>query len=545
MATKYPSGIDDNLSLPRAIDLITPVSAEVVNDLRDTIIAIENELGINPSREFGNVSDRLDSITYLIGTGGAAGGNVAVQNEGSTVLTTAKTLNFIGANVNVTDAGSCQANIEINSDIQVVQETIIVNPLDVNTFKLSTTPSDADTVQMFVNGIKQKYGKDYTVSGNTVLFISPDLTMLTAFEVEFFYVVTGGIAYQESPIVSLNKTVFTLNNNPINGSVVQMYINGQKQQYGTDYTVTDITVTYSGSLVLSGTDDVEFWYISAAAVCNGQNGELFVKDEGVQVGGFIRYIDFVGAGVTVTSLTPNEVIVTIPSLTEPTFAEDGYIPIASNEDFTYIGGANVNDVLTWDGTQWISKSPNIVKFVHEEVSVDINGQTDFELSYEPADSYDGYDSVIMTLNQLVIHASDISISGSTVTYSGIPTTITTDVVTFYYPVSNLNGSSISPLPGTVTVVAASSPSLISKSNNYVFVDTSNASWSNGDDITLPAIIPVAGTKVFIKDIGGQALTKNIDVVGNGQTIDGAISYTLNTNYESLTLVSDGNNWSII
>jgi len=316
VATKYPSGIDDNLSLPRAIDLVTPVKAEVVNDLRDTIITIENELGIDPSREFGTVRARLDAITDLIGTGGVSGGSVAVQDEGSTVLTTAKTLNFIGANVSVTDAGSCQADIEINCDIQVVQETIIVNPLDVNTFTLSTTPSDADTVQMFVNGAKQKYGTDYTVSGDTVTFISPDLTMLTTFDVEFFYVVTGGIAYQESPTVSLSQTVFTLDNDPINGSVVQMYINGQKQQYGTDYTVTDTTVTYSGSLILSGTDDVEFWYISAAAVCGGQggggSGELFVKDEGVQVDGYINCIDFVGAGVTVTSLTPGEVIVTIP-----------------------------------------------------------------------------------------------------------------------------------------------------------------------------------------------------------------------------------------
>ena len=60
--SKYPLSLDDSTSLPPTVDLVTPVKAEVVNRLRDAIISIEAELGTDPSRTFGNVRDRLDSL---------------------------------------------------------------------------------------------------------------------------------------------------------------------------------------------------------------------------------------------------------------------------------------------------------------------------------------------------------------------------------------------------------------------------------------------------------------------------------------------------
>ena len=52
-----------------------------------------------------------------------------------------------------------------------------------------------------------------------------------------------------------------------------------------------------------------------------------------------------------------------------------------------------------------------------------------------------------------------------------------------------------------------------------------------------------GEWVVIKDGGGVAATHNITVsAGGGSTIDGAGSVTLNTNYASLLVYSDGSNW---
>lgn len=65
--TIYPTGIDGYSQLPLVVDKVSPVVADDVNRLRNTIVAIEKELGINPSGTFGTVKDRLDA-----GEGGTA-----------------------------------------------------------------------------------------------------------------------------------------------------------------------------------------------------------------------------------------------------------------------------------------------------------------------------------------------------------------------------------------------------------------------------------------------------------------------------------------
>jgi len=66
--SKYPNSLDDSLSLPPSLDLITPVKAEVVNRHRDALLAIETELGIQPSGIYGNVKDRIDAMQAQITT---------------------------------------------------------------------------------------------------------------------------------------------------------------------------------------------------------------------------------------------------------------------------------------------------------------------------------------------------------------------------------------------------------------------------------------------------------------------------------------------
>lgn len=66
--TKYPQGIDTSTELPKATDLVTPVNGETVNRLREAILAIENELGIQPSGTNSTVRARLDYLDSRIGT---------------------------------------------------------------------------------------------------------------------------------------------------------------------------------------------------------------------------------------------------------------------------------------------------------------------------------------------------------------------------------------------------------------------------------------------------------------------------------------------
>lgn len=65
-------------------------------------------------------------------------------------------------------------------------------------------------------------------------------------------------------------------------------------------------------------------------------------------------------------------------------------------------------------------------------------------------------------------------------------------------------------------------------------------------VNLP-VTPPAGTTMYIKDFAGLAATNNINVV-SAANIDGAGSYTINTNYGSIRVIfsgGGGGTWSIL
>ena len=68
---------------------------------------------------------------------------------------------------------------------------------------------------------------------------------------------------QESlPVTVGGQTTFTLSVATTSNTTVQMYLNSAKMQYGVDYSVIGVNVTYAGSIVLQTTDVVEFWYVT-------------------------------------------------------------------------------------------------------------------------------------------------------------------------------------------------------------------------------------------------------------------------------------------
>lgn len=95
--TTYPNGIDTTTQLPIAVDRVTGVRAEVVNRHRDAILAVENELGVNPSGTFGTVKARLDSLelagsssslqTYVSCNSSVASGDLVYFNSSGVAQT--------------------------------------------------------------------------------------------------------------------------------------------------------------------------------------------------------------------------------------------------------------------------------------------------------------------------------------------------------------------------------------------------------------------------------------------------------------------------
>jgi len=94
-------------------------------------------------------------------------------------------------------------------------------------------------------------------------------------------------------------------------------------------------------------------------------------------------------------------------------------------------------------------------------------------------------------------------------------------------------SAVHGLTGTVTV---------SESDYYLGVNSAAAVTLN-----LPDAASAGSGKIYvIKDETGQAATNAITIDPFGaQLIDGQATYQINVNYESVSIMCDGNNWSII
>lgn len=188
----YPNQIDNSTSIPVATDGITPVNAEAVNRLRDAIIAIESENGVNPSGTYGTVRARLDALEAG-GGGGGGGSPLEIQDNGTSVDTSVTTINFIGTTITNPSSGVVDVTIS-GTNVTQVQETIPVISPGQTSFTLSQIPIQASAVQMFLNGIKLEEGTEYsnTPLTTTVTYTGLVTTNITDV-VEFWYLVEIGM----------------------------------------------------------------------------------------------------------------------------------------------------------------------------------------------------------------------------------------------------------------------------------------------------------------------------------------------------------------
>lgn len=89
--------------------------------------------------------------------------------------------------------------------------------------------------------------------------------------------------------------------------------------------------------------------------------------------------------------------------------------------------------------------------------------------------------------------------------------------------------------------ATSGSSLTFATNQNLLIINKTTGSATG--VTLPSA--VAFTTFVIKDGKGDATINNITVTPSSGTIDGASSFIINVNYQSVTVIFDGTNWHII
>lgn len=119
--SNYPNKIDTTTEIPKATDRVTVVSAELFNRLRNAVLAVENELGIQPSSTFSTVKDRLDAMeanfTGTIGPEGPAGPTGAMGPTGPTGETPTGTVDMIQAYLASRDDIGALASRNLDSNI--------------------------------------------------------------------------------------------------------------------------------------------------------------------------------------------------------------------------------------------------------------------------------------------------------------------------------------------------------------------------------------------------------------------------------------------
>jgi len=92
-----------------------------------------------------------------------------------------------------------------------------------------------------------------------------------------------------------------------------------------------------------------------------------------------------------------------------------------------------------------------------------------------------------------------------------------------------------------TVATSSTLSPVQASTVYL-VDSSSSELT----LTLATSSMTNGKQIVFKDSTGSTSTNTITVQTEGsETIDGDTSFTIASDYTSITIVSDGNNWYII
>jgi hypothetical protein len=284
-------------------------------------------------------------------------------------------------------------------------------------------------------------------------------------------------------------------------------------------------ITYSGTNGFAYTDIIESTFLNASATkINGGDPSTSPPTRGIIIDSLENFVQLTDVNsnlaiidnanrVTYGRLTYNsgfyrityyalvagvEVATTLPDDLSiralfPEVMELSEVPTDTNLNLSPLGGAGGNGVLLTNDLGGIITAPTVVGIQNRQVN-----------STEPED---GYSLVWSTLDNCWKPASAIS-------QQFISQTVTSSSVI------NLTARGLELL---------------------ILVDTSNISWLNGSIITLP-IYPASNSIINIKDKGGQASTKRIDILGNSYNIDSLNYDSININYGARRLFFDGTRW---
>ena len=398
-------------------------------------------------------------------------------------------------------------------------------------FVLSDSIADIDNINVYVNGVYQ-YPSNYTVSGNTVTFVSGSIPASGTGNVHVRHNVTAptlteGAAFSTSGALTGDgsTTTFALGGSPRSSDHVMVFLEGVYQEKE-NYSISGSNITFNtpppngysieakyvtGVLDLTSVGEVTLReYVgdgntSTYALGTTPTSEAYVDAyiEGVyqEKGTY----SVAGSNIVFDSNIPNSYSIelkttgTIPnsSVTQTTFVSDEFTADGSTSNFTLVNGSPSSKSLTMVFIQGVYQSKSNYNLVSGEI----------QFTATPDE-----DDVIE-----VISMSAINTTGS--------------------PVTSVNGE-----VGAVTVASKHNVSVISANTtavaNTLYVFTANL------NLTLPAS-PAIGDSIKISN---RSAVETCQLLRNGNNILGAAEdLTLDTASSSFELVytDTANGWVII
>ena len=193
-----------------------------------------------------------------------SGGAITVQEEGSSLSTSATTLNFVGDNVTATGSGATKTititgGSGTTGTINNVSTSSFSGDKSTKAFTLTEAPADSDDAFVFVNGLLQ-HTNTYSISGTTLTLDSaPDSS--SEIEVRTHQLLSSNLVLRDYKpyLYTIGALSDSVSGPDSSGTTlaydvgkVEVYLNGARLATGKDFTATNGTSIVFDSAVNTG-----------------------------------------------------------------------------------------------------------------------------------------------------------------------------------------------------------------------------------------------------------------------------------------------------
>ena len=296
---------------------------------------------------------------------GTVGAAITVQEEGSSLSTSATTLNFVGSGVTASGTGATKT-ITISgggsggSTGIGGQFTSSTGNGSATTFTSPVNTNLANNLIVSVDGIMQRPTTDYTVSGTTVTFGTAPPSGTAVLVRSFSGAMSSKADFTvQNFTANGSNTVYKLAETVSSGDHVLVSINGIIQRNATDYTYSTGTsnITFdeaptSGDIISFRTFDLQqstSATVSDTAPSNPRNGDFWFDSSTAKL--YMRYED--GSSNQWVSLSVAGAAGADGADGTPTvYANTSVLPTSGNSVGDLAFATLTKSLHLWDGSEW-------------------------------------------------------------------------------------------------------------------------------------------------------------------------------------------------